>query len=108
LGPVCSFLFNGKITQAGTTTSAGPFGSAPGGIERDLVKVATFYINNIDKRLDNLLAWLAKVEPDVVSLEELKAEQGAFPVNALRTLGYEAVWLGERSWNGVATQCRVL
>jgi exodeoxyribonuclease III len=73
-----------------------------------LVKVATFYINNIDKRLDNLLAWLAKVEPDVVSLEELKAEQGAFPVNALRTLGYEAVWLGERSWNGVATQCRVL
>jgi exodeoxyribonuclease III len=56
------------------------------------VKVATFNINNINKRLDNLLAWLAKAEPDVVSLQELKAEQGAFPVNALRTLGYEAVW----------------
>ena len=56
------------------------------------MKVATFNINNINKRLDNLLAWLAKAEPDVVSLQELKAEQGAFPVNALRTLGYEAVW----------------
>jgi exonuclease III len=63
------------------------------------VKVATFNINNINKRLDNLLAWLAKAEPDVVSLQELKAEQGAFPVNALRTLGYEAVWQGERSRN---------
>jgi exodeoxyribonuclease-3 len=70
------------------------------------VKLATFNINNINKRLDNLLAWLAKAEPDVVSLQELKAEQGAFPVNALRTLGYEAVWQGERSWNGVAILAR--
>ena len=70
------------------------------------MKVATFNINNINKRLDNLLAWLAKAEPDVVSLQELKAEQDAFPVNALRTLGYEAVWHGERSWNGVAILAR--
>ncbi len=42
----------------------------------------------------------------MVSLQELKAEQGAFPVNALRSLGYEAVWLGERSWNGVAILAR--
>jgi hypothetical protein len=49
------------------------------------VRVATFNINNVNKQLDNLLAWLAKAEPDVVSLQELKAEQGAFPVNALRT-----------------------
>src|SRR5260370_28696523 len=74
--------------------------------ERALVRVATFNINNINKRLDNLLAWLAKAEPDVVSLQELKAEPGAFPVNALRTLGYEAVWQGERSWNGVAILAR--
>ena len=70
------------------------------------MKLATFNINNITKRLDNLLAWLAKAEPDVVSLQELKAEQEAFPVNALRTLGYEAVWQGERSWNGVAILAR--
>ena len=48
------------------------------------MRVATFNINNINKRLDNLLAWLAKAEPDVVSLQELKAEQQAFPVHALR------------------------
>jgi exodeoxyribonuclease-3 len=70
------------------------------------VKVATFNINNINKRLDNLLAWLAKAEPDVVSLQELKAEQDAFPVKALRAAGYEAVWQGERSWNGVAILAR--
>jgi len=70
------------------------------------VKVATFNINDINKRLDNLLAWLAKAEPDVACLQELKAEQGAFPVDALRNLGYEAVWQGERSWNGVAILAR--
>lgn len=70
------------------------------------MRIATFNINNINKRLDNLLAWLIKAEPDVVSLQELKAEQGAFPVNALRAIGYEAVWQGERSWNGVAILAR--
>ena len=39
------------------------------------MKVATYNINNINKRLDNLLAWLAKAEPDVVSLQELEAER---------------------------------
>jgi exodeoxyribonuclease-3 len=70
------------------------------------MKIATFNINNINKRLENLLAWLAKTEPDVVCLQELKAEQGAFPAEDLRDLGYEAVWRGERSWNGVAILAR--
>ena len=70
------------------------------------MKVATFNINNINKRLSNLLAWLAKAKPDVVSLQELKAEQSAFPAAALRDLGYKAVWHGERSWNGVAILAR--
>src|SRR6201985_809327 len=70
------------------------------------MRIATFNINNINKRLDNLLAWLEKAEPDVVCLQELKAEQGQFPASALRSLGYEAVWQGERSWNGVAILAR--
>jgi exodeoxyribonuclease-3 len=70
------------------------------------VKIATFNINNINKRLQNLLAWLAKAKPDVVCLQELKAEQAAFPAKALRNLGYEAVWESERSWNGVAILSR--
>ena len=70
------------------------------------LKIATFNINNVNKRLDNLLAWLAQSEPDVVCLQELKAEQGAFPADALRSLGYCTVWLGQRSWNGVAILAR--
>src|SRR5260370_17255049 len=96
------------MMAAGTTNSVAAFERRPRGTGQGgtLVRVATFNINNINKRLDNLLAWLAKAEPDVVSLQELKAEQGAFPVDALRTLGYEAVWQGERSWNGVAILAR--
>jgi exodeoxyribonuclease III len=66
------------------------------------VRIATFNVNNVNKRLKNLSDWLAKATPDVVSLQELKAEHGAFPVKAFRNLGYEAVWQGQRSWNGVA------
>src|SRR4029077_10855353 len=50
--------------------------------------------------------WLSKAEPNVVSLQELKAAQEAFPVNALRTLGQQAVWQVERSWNSVAILAR--
>jgi exodeoxyribonuclease-3 len=70
------------------------------------MKIATFNINGVNKRLDNLLAWLAREQPDVVCLQELKAEHAAFPSDTLRTLGYRAVWLGERTWNGVAILAR--
>ncbi len=70
------------------------------------MKITTFNINDINKRLQNLLAWLEKTEPDVVCLQELKAEHRAFPVQALLALGYEAVRQGERSWNGVAILAR--
>jgi exodeoxyribonuclease-3 len=70
------------------------------------VKIATFNINNVNKRLDNLAAWLAKAEPDVVCLQELKAVQGSFPEARLAELGYSAVWRGERTWNGVAILAR--
>jgi exodeoxyribonuclease-3 len=70
------------------------------------LKIATLNINNINKRLDNLLAWLSKAQPDVICLQELKAEQQAFPARALRDFGYRAVWRGERSWNGVAILAR--
>jgi exodeoxyribonuclease-3 len=70
------------------------------------MRIATFNINDVNERLQNLLGWLDRTEPDVVCLQELKAEQRAFPTHALRTLGYEAVWQGERSWNGVAILAR--
>jgi exodeoxyribonuclease III len=66
------------------------------------MKIATFNINNINKRLDNLLAWLRAAKPDVVCLQELKAAQNEFPKAALEKAGYGAVWRGQKSWNGVA------
>jgi len=70
------------------------------------VKIATFNVNNVNKRLPNLLAWLKTARPDIVCLQELKAEQGDFPEAALRKAGYAAAWVGERSWNGVAILAR--
>lgn len=70
------------------------------------MKIATFNINNINKRLHNLTTWLVKAQPDVVCLQELKVEQRAFPESTLRNLGYRGVWQGERSWNGVAILAR--
>jgi exodeoxyribonuclease-3 len=70
------------------------------------LKIATFNINNINKRVRNLAAWLTRSQPDVVCLQELKVEERAFPASALQDLGYRGVWLGERSWNGVAILAR--
>jgi exodeoxyribonuclease-3 len=70
------------------------------------VRIATFNINDVNKRLDNLVAWLAEAEPDVVCLQELKADQGVFPARTLAELGYYAAWQGQRTWNGVAILAR--
>jgi exodeoxyribonuclease-3 len=70
------------------------------------VKIATFNINDVNRRLPNLLAWLARARPDVVALQELKASDAAFPAAALAEAGYGAVWRGERTWNGVAILAR--
>lgn len=66
------------------------------------MKIATFNINNVNKRLHNLTGWLQRAEPDVVCLQELRTEHRLFPQRAVGDLGYRAVWHGERSWNGVA------
>jgi len=70
------------------------------------MKIATFNINNVNKRLDNLLAWLRRSRPDVACLQELKATDPAFPVTSIEKAGYGAVWRGEKSWNGVAILAR--
>jgi exodeoxyribonuclease-3 len=70
------------------------------------VKIATFNINNINRRLPNLLAWLQQAAPDAVCLQELKASDVEFPVSAIREAGYGAVWQGQRMWNGVAILAR--
>lgn len=70
------------------------------------MKIATFNINNVNRRLENLLAWLRKAKPDVVCLQELKAADASFPRDALLQAEYGAVWRGQRTWNGVAILAR--
>ncbi|UFX48456.1 exodeoxyribonuclease III [Bradyrhizobium sp. 41S5] len=70
------------------------------------MKIATFNINNVNRRLPNLLRWLKSDRPDVVSLQELKASDAEFPAAALEKAGYGAVWQGQKTWNGVAILAR--
>jgi exodeoxyribonuclease-3 len=70
------------------------------------MKIATFNINNVNRRLGNLLDWLAASEPDVVCLQELKSTDSGFPRAAIEAVGYGAVWRGQSAWNGVAILAR--
>lgn len=70
------------------------------------VKVATYNINGINRRLSHLIAWLKNSEPDIVCLQELKADQNAFPWQAIKKAGYRSAWKGQRTWNGVAILSR--
>ncbi len=70
------------------------------------MKIATFNVNGVNGRLPVLLKWLAEAEPDVVCLQELKALDEKFPIDAVNKAGYGAVWQGQRSWNGVAILAR--
>ena len=70
------------------------------------MRIATFNVNGITSRLPALLQWLQETRPDVACLQELKAPQEKFPEAALREAGYQAIWHGQKSWNGVAILAR--
>jgi exodeoxyribonuclease III len=66
------------------------------------MKIATFNVNGITARAARLTEWLEREQPDIVCLQELKAPDERFPLMAVRQLGYDAVWHGQLSFNGVA------
>lgn len=70
------------------------------------MKIATYNVNGVNGRLPVLLRWLEETSPDVVCLQELKAPQEKFPEEAIRAAGYQAIWHGQKSWNGVAILSR--
>src|SRR5947208_13349 len=71
------------------------------------MKIATYNVNGINGRLPVLLRWLTESAPDVACLQELKAPQEKFPIEAIEAAGYEAIWHGQKSWNGVAILSRI-
>jgi exodeoxyribonuclease-3 len=70
------------------------------------LKIATYNVNGIRSRLAHLLEWLRREAPDVVCLQELKALDEGFPRAEIEQAGYGAIWMGQRSWNGVAILAR--
>ena len=70
------------------------------------MRLATWNVNNVRKRLPQLLAWLDATQPDVVVLQELKTETAAFPRKEIEAAGYSCLVVGQKSWNGVALLAR--
>jgi exodeoxyribonuclease-3 len=70
------------------------------------MKIATYNVNGVNGRLPVLLRWLDETSPDIVCLQELKAPQEKFPEKAIQDAGYNALWHGQKSWNGVAILAR--
>ena len=66
------------------------------------MKLASWNVNSLKVRLPQLLDWLRQASPDVVCLQELKLEDAKFPRSALEAAGYHAVFLGQKTYNGVA------
>jgi exodeoxyribonuclease-3 len=72
------------------------------------MKIATYNVNGVNGRLPVLLRWLNETTPDIVCLQELKAPQEKFPEKEIHDAGYNAIWHGQKSWNGVAILTRNL
>ena len=70
------------------------------------MKIATWNINSIRRRLPLVLEWLARRQPDVLCLQETKVQDSEFPADAFRDAGYRAAFRGMKGYNGVATLTR--
>ena len=71
-----------------------------------LVKIATWNINSLKTREDQVLDWLEQNEPDVLCLQETKVTDQEFPEDGFFDLDYEAVYFGQKTYNGVAIVSR--
>src|SRR5947199_10615605 len=70
------------------------------------MKLATYNLNGIRARLPRLIEWLAREQPDVVALQELKCADESLPIADIEAAGYGAVWHGQKGFNGVAILAR--
>ena len=70
------------------------------------MKFATWNVNSLNVRLPHVLDWLKQTETDVLCLQETKQEDSKFPYDALKEAGYEAVHIGQKTYNGVAILSR--
>jgi len=70
------------------------------------MKFATWNVNSLNVRLPRLLDWLAANQPDVIGLQETKLDDARFPAMEITAAGYQAIFSGQRTYNGVAILSR--
>ena len=70
------------------------------------MQIATWNVNSLRVRLEQLLEWLAVHQPEIVALQETKVTDQAFPLAQIERCGYGCVFNGQKSYNGVATLAR--
>ncbi len=66
------------------------------------MRVATWNVNSLKVRLPQVLAWLAAQQPDVLCLQETKLEDAKFPAQEIQAAGYQVLFSGQKTYNGVA------
>ena len=66
------------------------------------VRIASYNINGIKARLPRLLEWLEETRPAVACLQEIKTQDEGFPADEFAKIGYQAIWHGQKGFNGVA------
>lgn len=71
-----------------------------------MLKIATWNVNSLNVRLPHVLAWCEDASPDILALQETKLPDDRFPAAALREAGYESVYSGQKTYNGVAILSR--
>src|SRR5690606_12286145 len=71
------------------------------------MRIATWNVNSIRQRLDNVLVWVAERKPDIVCLQETKCTDEAFPREPFESLGYNVQAHGQKAFNGVALLSRL-
>lgn len=70
------------------------------------MKIATWNVNSLNVRLEHVLQWLQSAQPDVLALQETKITDDKFPLEAIQAAGYQAIYSGQKTYNGVAILCK--
>lgn len=70
------------------------------------MKIASWNVNSLNVRLDHVLQWLESASPDVLALQETKMTDDVFPAQAINEAGYQVVFSGQKTYNGVAILAR--
>lgn len=71
------------------------------------MKIATWNVNSLKVRLEQLINWLDQHQPDVIAIQETKTEDQNFPLSQINDIGYHAIFAGQKTYNGVAILSKI-